>query len=223
MFTGLIEGTGKIEAVTKTGNEMNITVLPLFDMEECQVGDSIAVNGVCLTAAAIKGNICDMYASGETVSRTTLFNLKRGDHVNLERALRFSDRLGGHLVSGHVDGIGKIRHIKQSGKSWLMGVEIDEGLSKYTIEKGSVAIDGVSLTINHCQKGYFEVNIIPETGKATIILKKKAGDTVNIETDILAKYIEKFITSERPAESNPGISSINMEMLSRFGFSGDLK
>lgn len=221
MFTGLIEGTGKIEAITKKGKEMNISIMPLFDLSECQVGESISVNGACLTVTSITGNICEMYASSETVSRTTTGQLKKGDHVNLERALRLSDRLGGHIVSGHVDGIGKIRQKKQVNRSWLIGVGIDNNLSKHTIEKGSVAIDGVSLTINHCQTGYFEVNIIPETGKTTNILNRKVGDPVNIETDIIAKYIEKFIIKERPAEKDGKDSPIDMEMLAKFGFSGD--
>ncbi len=220
MFTGLIEGTGKIEVLAKTGKDMHISILPLFDMGECSVGESISVDGVCLTVSSISGNAIEMYVSMETVSRATTGLLKKGDHVNLERAMRFSDRIGGHIVSGHVDGIGKIRQKKRINRSWLAGVEVDEGMSRYMIEKGSVAVDGISLTINHCQNGYFEVNIIPETGKTTNILNKKAGDTVNIETDIIGKYLEKFLR-ERTAERDGKASMIDMEMLAKHGFGGD--
>ena len=221
MFTGLIEGAGKLTSVIKKGQEINLSVLPLFELEDCRLGESIAVNGVCLTVTSIKGKIFEVYASAETASRTTLGNLKMGDHVNLERALRLSDRLGGHIVTGHVDGTGKIRQKKQLNMSWLVGVEVDSNISRYTIEKGSVAIDGISLTVNLCRPGYFEVNIIPETGKTTGILSKNIGELINIETDILARYLEKFTTEERTAKENRAASPVNMEMLARFGFGGD--
>jgi len=164
-----------------------------------------------------------MYASEETTSRTTTGSLRQGSEVNLERALRLSDRLGGHIVSGHVDGIGKVTEKKQVKQSYRVGIMIDENLSKYTIEKGSIAIDGISLTINICQKGYFEVNIIPETASSTTLLKKKIGEMVNIETDLIAKYIEKLFFKERAAEDNNASSSINMEMLEKFGFGSNIK
>ena len=223
MFTGLIEGTGRIRDARLSGGDMSISIMPMFDMSDCSIGDSVAVNGVCLTVTELNEGLIMMYASGETTSRTTLGSLKKGSEVNLERALRLSDRLGGHIVSGHVDGIGKIAQKKQIRKSWLVGVSIDENLSRYTIEKGSITIDGISLTINVCQKGYFEVNIIPETGVSTTLLKKKVGDPVNIETDLIAKYIEKLFMKERAAENNNTSSSINMEMLEQFGFGSNIK
>lgn len=223
MFTGLIEGTGKIKDARLSGGDMNISIIPLFDMADCRIGDSVAVNGVCLTVTEMNDGLIMMYASEETTSRTTIGSLRQGAEVNLERALRFSDRLGGHIVSGHVDGIGKIKEKKQVKQSWLIGVSIDEKLSRYTIEKGSITIDGISLTINVCQKGYFEVNIIPETASSTTLLKKKVGDMVNIETDLIAKYIEKLFIKERAAENNNASSSINMEMLEQFGFSSNIK
>lgn len=223
MFTGLVEGIGRIRDTHLSGGDMNISIMPLFDMADCNIGDSVAVNGVCLTVTDMHDGLVMMYASGETTSRTTIGSLRHGSEVNLERALRLSDRLGGHMVSGHVDGIGKITEKKQVKKSWLMGVAIDEKLSRYTIEKGSITVDGISLTINVCQRGYFEVNIIPETASSTTVLKKKVGDSVNIETDLIAKYVEKLITKERIAENNSASSSISMEMLEKFGFGGNIK
>ncbi len=223
MFTGLIEGTGIIRDARLSGGDMNISIVPLFDMSDCRIGDSVAVNGVCLTVTEINDGLLKMYASAETTSRTTTGALRNGSEVNLERALRLSDRLGGHIVSGHVDGIGKISEKKQVKQSWLIGVSIDENLSRYTIEKGSITIDGISLTINVCQKGYFEVNIIPETWTSTTLLKKKAGDMVNIETDLIAKYIEKLFFKERAAGNNNASSSISMEMLAQFGFGSNIK
>jgi riboflavin synthase len=223
MFTGLIEGIGQIKDARLSGGDMTISIIPMFDMSECSIGDSVAVNGVCLTVTEMNDGMVKMYASSETTSRTTIGSLRQGSEVNLERALRLSDRLGGHIVSGHVDGIGQILEKKQVKKSWLIGVSIDESLSKYTIEKGSITIDGISLTINVCQKGYFEVNIIPETGTSTTLLNKKVGDRVNIETDLIAKYIEKLFIKERAAEDDNASSSINMEMLEQFGFGSNIK
>jgi len=223
MFTGLVEGIGRVRGAHLSGGDMNITIMPLFDMSDCRIGDSVAVNGVCLTVTEINDRLLMMYASEETTSRTTTGSLRQGSEVNLERALRLSDRLGGHIVSGHVDGIGKVTEKKQVKQSYRVGIMIDENLSKYTIEKGSIAIDGISLTINICQKGYFEVNIIPETASSTTLLKKKIGEMVNIETDLIAKYIEKLFFKERAAEDNNASSSINMEMLEKFGFGSNIK
>jgi len=223
MFTGLVEGTGRIKNARLSGGDMTISIMPLFDMSDCRIGDSVAVNGACLTVTEMNNGLIMMYASGETISRTTLGLLRNGSEVNLERALRLSDRLGGHIVSGHVDGIGKITEKKQVRRSWLIGFSIDEKLSRYTIEKGSITIDGISLTINVCKKGYFEVNIIPETGTSTTLLKKKIGDQVNIETDLIAKYIEKLFMKERSAENNVASSSISMEMLKQSGFGTNIK
>ncbi len=223
MFTGLVEGKGRIIDARLSGGDMTISIMPLFDMSECAIGDSVAVNGVCLTVTVINDGVVTMYASSETTSRTTLGSLRPGAEVNLERALRLSDRLGGHIVSGHVDGIGQISEKKQVKKSWLIGVKIDESVSRYTIEKGSITIDGISLTINVCQNGYFEVNIIPETGSSTTLLDKRVGDRVNIETDLIAKYIEKLFIKERAAEDESASSSINMEMLAQFGFGSNIK
>lgn len=218
MFTGLIQGMGNVFGVARSKGDMILNIHPLYKLDECQIGESIAVNGACLTVTALKENDISMDVSGETLARTTLGQIKQGDKVNLERALRLSDRLGGHLVQGHVDGIGKILKIERHQRYWLIRIGINQALFHYIIEKGSIAVDGISLTINSCQDGYFEVSIIPETARQTTILTRKIGDLVNIETDIIAKYVEKFLMKERFAENSPAPSGIDRKMLERFEF-----
>ncbi len=218
MFTGLIEGIGKLKKIDRSGGDMRLSILPLFELSDCRFGDSISINGVCLTVTAVKDRIISMDVSGETLSNSTLGIAKQGDAVNIERALRLSDRLGGHIVSGHVDGVGKILKKESVQRSWFYRIGISKELARYTIDKGSIAVDGISLTINRCQDTFFEVNIIPETARQTTILQKKEGDLVNIETDFFAKYIDKFLTKERIAEKEAASSGINRDMLFRHGF-----
>lgn len=218
MFTGLVEGIGKVKAINRTRGDMTLTLVPLFDMSDCRVGDSISVNGVCLTITSVKAGALSMDVSRETLSRSTMGRLKGGDEVNLERSLRLADRLGGHLVSGHIDGVGKILKKEQKQGSWLFRIGIDEALARYTIEKGSIAVDGISLTINDCQDTHFEVNIIPQTAQQTTILKKKAGDLVNIETDMIGKYVEKFFQKGKLSRQEKGSSLIDEEMLRKYEF-----
>jgi len=212
MFTGLIEGTGKVKAADRSGRDMTLSIAPGFDMSDCRTGDSICVNGVCLTATGFHDGHFSAYVSAESISRSTFRSLRHGDEVNIERAMRLTDRLGGHIVSGHVDGIGKIIQMSQVQRSWLIRVEIERSMARYTIEKGSIAMDGISLTINSCDERSFEVNIIPETAATTTLLKKRTGDLLNIETDIIAKYIEKLIMKDKAP------SGIDMKMLEAFGF-----
>jgi riboflavin synthase len=218
MFTGLIEGIGKIKSVTKTGRDMNLTIMPLFDMADSKIGDSISVDGVCLTITAMKDKILSMYASEETVSRSTMGQLRQGDEVNLERALSLAGRLGGHMVSGHVDGVGRIIRKEQVQRSWLMRINIDKDMSSYVIEKGSIAVDGISLTVNSCKDDFFDINIIPETAIITTILKKNVGDPVNVETDLIAKYVEKFFKRDKESGKDTASGNISKEMLERYGF-----
>jgi len=218
MFTGLIEGIGKVKTIRRVGDDMRLTIAPLFKMVDIRPGDSICVDGVCLTLTEISEGSFTMDVSGETISRSTLSLVRQGHEVNLERALRFTDRLGGHLVSGHVDGLGEIMKKEQAQRSWFFRIGIDERLSRYTIEKGSIAVDGISLTINRCEDRFFEVNIIPQTGMQTTILKKKVGDLVNIETDLIGKYVEKFFSRDRSTQKGKTGSHINMEMLIEKGF-----
>lgn len=218
MFTGLVEGIGKVKTIRRLRDDMSLTIEPLFEMTECRVRDSISVDGVCLTVTDVSGSAFSTDVSGETLSRSTLSLLRQGDEVNLERALRLADRLGGHLVSGHVDGIGKIIKKERQQGSWLVRIGIEEQLSRYTIEKGSIAVDGISLTINRCEKRMFEVNIIPKTGKETTILNKKVGDLVNIETDLIGKYVENFLSRDRSIQQEKTTSGIDQEMLIKQGF-----
>ncbi len=218
MFTGLIEGIGKISGIRRTHNEMRVAITPLFDTSDCQLGDSVAVNGVCLTVTEMRDDSLSMDVSGESLSQTTLGLLRLGEHVNLERALRLTDRLGGHLVSGHVDGIGKILKKEQVHQSWLIRIGIEEAISRYTINKGSIAVEGISLTINACEKDFFEVNIIPQTGMVTTLLTKKIGDHVNIETDLIGKYVEKLFSKGEGRQEEKKTSGIDFETLVKLGF-----
>jgi riboflavin synthase len=220
MFTGLIEGIGKVKIVRRVGDDMRLTIAPLFKMTDIRPGDSICVDGVCLTLTEISEGSFAMDVSGETISRSTLRLVRQGHEVNLERALRLTDRLGGHLVSGHVDGVGEIMKKEPEQRSWFFRIGIDKQLSRYTIEKGSIAVDGISLTINRCEDSFFEVNVIPKTGMQTTILKKKVGDLVNIETDLIGKYVEKFFSRDRSNQKEKTGSGIDMEMLIEKGFGG---
>jgi riboflavin synthase len=217
MFTGLIESVGTVRVIRRTGKDLSITIEPGRPLKDCGIGDSVSVDGVCLTVTRISEGVLSMDVSAETLSRSTLHLVRQGDKVNLERALRLSDRLGGHLVSGHVDGIGKILEKARSQRSWLVRIGIDSNLFRYTIEKGSIAVDGISLTINRCDAGYFEVNIIPQTSAETTLLAKKVGDPVNIETDLIGKYVEKFVSDARPAGEKEK-PAIDLEMLISKGF-----
>lgn len=218
MFTGLIEGKGEVRAVARAGGGVRLTIHAPFDLSECRIGESISVDGVCLSVTAMRQQTFTADVSEETLSRSTLGLLKQGDEVNLERAMRISDRLGGHLVSGHVDGVGKIRRVEQRGDHWRVEIGIDPRVARYTIEKGSVAVDGISLTINRCHETAFEVNIIPQTAGETNILQKRVGDAVNIETDLIGKYVEKFLLRGREPERRQESSGVDMDLLHKYGF-----
>jgi len=218
MFTGLIEGIGKIKDIRRIQDYMSLSVTPQVDVADCRTGDSISLDGVCLTVTEVANGSFSMDVSGETLSRTTLGQLRQGDSVNFERALRLIDRLGGHVVLGHVDGIGKILKKERLHGSWLFRIGINKELSRYVIEKGSIAVDGISLTVNACEKDFFEVNIIPHTGTETSLLRKSVGDQVNIETDLIGKYIEKFLSSERSSQQDKKASGLDFETLLRNEF-----
>lgn len=217
MFTGLVEGVGRIVRVSRKGRDMVLAVKPLFEMEACRIGDSLSVDGVCLTVTEDRGGTYSLDVSEESLSRSTLIARKPGDMVNLERALRLSDRLGGHLVAGHVDGVGRISLKEQRQGSWRIGVDMDPELSRYTIEKGSIAVDGISLTINACRPGYFEVNVISQTGKGTVLLDKETGAEVNIETDMIGKFIEKLM-SPQGGRSRDKKTAVTLKSLEENGF-----
>lgn len=209
MFTGIIQGLGTVRKMTRKGQDavMGVeTAIPLNDLKE---GDSVAVNGACLTITSISGQTFTADVSAETLARTNLQLLKAGERVNLEKALRLADFLGGHIVLGHIDGPGRIIERTPKAGSIVLGVAVGEDLSRYIVEKGSIAVDGISLTVNRFAKDRFYVNIIPHTIENTTLSFKKAGDTVNIETDILGKYVEKLL--------QPG-GRVDMDFLREHGF-----
>lgn len=221
MFTGIIEGLGTIISIRSSGGQgKRFTVEADFSLEGTGIGDSIALSGACLTAVGIRGNRFEVDVAPETLSRTILDQAGIGEKVNLERALRLSDRLDGHLVSGHIDGVGSIKDKRSMGNAIIVSIRVPEPLLRYMIQKGSVAVDGISLTINALHSDGFEVSIIPHTAGLTTIGFKRAGERVNIETDMLGKYVERFI-SVTPASNqgdNAKGSVIDMEFLSKSGF-----
>ena len=202
MFTGIVEGSGKVIRLTMKGADGVLEIEAAMDLNEVALGDSIAVNGACLTVTSKTSKTFTADVSAESLSKTTLKFLQAGQRVNLEKSLRIGGFLGGHFVLGHVDGIGRILSKTQKSGSIIFAVEMNEALSRYIVEKGSVAIDGISLTVNKLEKGRFYVNIIPHTAEHTTLTGKKEADWVNIETDILGKYVEKLLQSPRGIDKN---------------------
>lgn len=196
MFTGIIESVGAVVSVRPYQQGYELYVEAGMDLSADRTGDSIAVDGICLTATSINGTRFVATASAETVSRSTLSALKPGSKVNLERALTLSTRLGGHLVLGHVDAVGTIRRRDSVGESIRIGIQYDKRFSRYLIEKGSIAIDGISLTVNELSGDVFEVNVIPFTARSVSLTLKKPGDRVNLEFDVIGKYVERLLSRE---------------------------
>ncbi len=196
MFTGLVLGVGRIASVERSESGARIAIeTPL--VAELQTGDSIAVNGVCLSATSLRNGSFLADAMNETLSRTSLGDLTPGAEVNLELALRAGDRLGGHMVQGHVDGVGRIATITEDGFARRIGVEAPVDLLRYVIEKGSIAVDGVSLTVTEVDSRSFTVSLIPDTLQRTNLGRAAVGDRVNLEVDMLAKYVEKLMVGAR--------------------------
>jgi riboflavin synthase len=220
MFTGIIEGLGTISEIRPAGQGKRLTVEADFTLDQTKIGDSIAVNGACLTVVKIGGKRFETDLSPETLGASTFVKAKLGDRVNLERAMRLSDRIDGHLVSGHIDGTGIIRKREKLGNAIMLTVEVPDALSHYMIHKGSVAVDGVSLTINACESKSFSVQITPHTAGVTTIGMKQNGDPVNIETDMIGKYVERFVrgASEVKREKTSESSGVDLEFLAKSGF-----
>lgn len=192
MFTGIIQSVGEIRGVSELGQGLRLTIaVREFDLSDVAVGDSIAVNGVCLTAVALHKDSFEVDVSQETLSCTTGLNQSGG--VNLEKALRLSDRLGGHLVTGHVDGLGRVLRFERIGESYLLSVQFPVELAKYIARKGSITINGVSLTVNDVNKGAFSVNLIPHTIEVTTLKDLQSGGPVNLEIDLVARYVERMV------------------------------
>jgi riboflavin synthase len=214
MFTGLVEGAGKIAATIRVADGLRLSITSPFDLAEVKLGDSIAVSGPCLTVVEIGGQVFAVDVSAESLARTNLSLKKVGSRVNLERALRLGDRLGGHLVSGHIDCLGKLIEKVAGPQSIRLKFSLPSPWARYLIEKGSIAIDGVSLTVNACGSDWFTVNIIPYTARHTTIIDLGVGDRVNLETDIIGKYVEKLL-GPKAASSDAGVTA---EFLARHGF-----
>jgi len=192
MFTGLIETVGMLKELKSRGNYKILTVLSDILPDDIKLGESIACDGVCLTVVEVKKDAFVVEASHETAERSVLNRYKTGARINLERALRVGDRLGGHFVSGHIDDTGTVDFLKPVGESWELAVKYDTAHDIYIVEKGSIAINGLSLTVNKCRPGWFNVNLIPHTVKETTIGDLKSGDRVNLEFDLVGKYIVKL-------------------------------
>jgi len=209
MFTGIVEGLGKVKRLVMKGADAVLEIEAGIDLAEVSLGDSIAVSGACLTVTSLQQNLFQADVSAETLSRTTLKYLQAGHTVNLEKSLRVGGFVGGHFVLGHVDATGRILSQARQSGSLILAVEMKENISRYLVEKGSVAIDGISLTVNKLEKSRFYVNIIPHTAANTTLVTRKEADLVNIETDILGKYVEKLL------QSNKGIDK---DFLIKHGF-----
>ena len=214
MFTGIIEEVGTVSRVQHSGNASFIEIQAKKVLEDVHLGDSIAVNGVCLTVTHFGGGVFHADVMNETLSRSSLGSLTNGSPVNLERAMAANGRFGGHIVSGHIDGTGIITDIKNDGIAVWYTVSAAPELLRYIVEKGSIAIDGISLTVAKVTDTSFSVSIIPHTAAQTILSTKKTGDTVNLENDIIAKYAEKLM---KPAET-PKTGGITMDFLAKNGF-----
>ena len=216
MFTGLIQDVGQIQVIEPAGGGVRLTISTRLDLGSVETGDSIAVDGVCLTVVERSGAAFVAEVSPETLRRSTLAAARQGSPVNLETALKMSDLLGGHLVSGHVDGTGEILEILPEGNSWLYRFQVSRDISRYLIEKGSVAVDGISLTVAAYGEQEFAASVVPHTVRSTTLGRKKAGDRVNLENDLIAKYVEKFL---RPGEDPGGRTSrIDATFLAQHGF-----
>jgi riboflavin synthase len=195
MFTGIIEATGVIESAEQKAENLRITISSrVFVMDDVKLGDSIAVNGVCLTVVAMSAAGFSADVSQETLNCTT--GLVLGASVNLEKSLRFGDRVGGHLVSGHVDGVGRVAALENLGAHWRVAIEAPNDLSRYIARKGSIAVNGVSLTVNRVDGNRFEVNLIPHTWSVTTLELLQVGSEVNLEIDTLARYVERMLSEQ---------------------------
>jgi len=196
MFTGIIEDKGRVLRVEYQGQKKRLTLELPMNLTEVQLGDSININGVCLTIVEKRGQTIQLDLSPETLQKTVLGGLKGGDKVNLERALRLTDRLGGHIVTGHIDGIGIIVEKRKEMDFLNFKIRIPKSISKYVVQKGSIAIDGISLTVNESRGEDIQLSLIPYTLEKTTLMDKKVGDQVNVESDVLGKYVEKLLDRE---------------------------
>jgi riboflavin synthase len=218
MFTGIIEEKGEIISISPGVKSAKLAIRGKKVTEGSQVGDSIAVNGVCLTATTISGDVFTADVMAESLRRTALGSLKAGSRVNLERALAADGRFGGHIVSGHIDGTGTIRSIEKEDNAVWVCIEAGPEILKLVIEKGSIAIDGISLTVAYVDDECFKVSIIPHTKSETTLLDKKVGDRVNLENDVIGKYVDKLLHYGNTRDDKKEKSDISLSFLSQHGF-----
>ena len=216
MFTGIIEEIGTILSVQKGSKSARLTIQGALVFDDLKLGDSVAINGVCLTATSLSCRVFTADVMRETLSRSNLGELRAGSRVNLERAMLSGGRFGGHIVSGHIDGTGQISRMDMDDNAVWVTIEAAAQILKYITEKGSITIDGISLTVARVDEKSFAVSVIPHTGRETTLLDKAVGSTVNLENDIVGKYIERFVglntKKEQPA------SKITMDFLAKAGF-----
>ena len=211
MFTGIIEEMGSVKTLQRQGGAARLTIAASTVLEDTVVGDSICVNGVCLTVVHMTPHEFSADVAVETLSVTNLGDLKTGTKVNLERALQLSARIGGHLVSGHVDAVGRIREKREEGNGWRIFFDSPESVLRYVIKKGSVAIDGISLTVADVDQSGFSIAMIPHTAKLTTLGFKSAGDRVNLEADVIGKYVERLLSGRVGG-------GVDLELLRKTGF-----
>ncbi len=211
MFTGIVEEMGSVKALRREAGAARLSVSASVVLEGTAIGDSICVNGVCLTVVDIGKAEFSVDVAPETLKITNLGELRIGQMVNLERALKLSARIGGHLVTGHVDAVGRVREKRQEGNSWRVFIEAPDRALRYVIKKGSIAVDGISLTVADVDKYGFSIAMIPHTAKLTTLGFKAAGDSVNLETDIIGKYVERLLSGRMEG-------SVNLELLKKAGF-----
>ena len=222
MFTGLIQSKGKILSLNPAGGEARLRIQALDPFSDLRMGESIAVNGVCLSVEDFSGPWFSVYASAETLTISTLGQIRPGVVVNLERALSLSDRLGGHLVSGHVDCQARVSALTSQGDSTRYTLHFARDWSDLVVAKGSVALDGISLTVNNCGPGFLEVNIIPATVKETTVPGWSVGTRVNMETDLIGKYVRNMLRAWTGTEQSapPPSSGLSLDFLQKHGFGG---
>ena len=216
MFTGIVEEIGTVTRIMQGQNSSILSIRGDRIFEDLRLGDSVAVNGVCLTVSKLAGQSFDADTTSETLARTSLGALRAGSFVNLERAMAANGRFGGHLVTGHIDGTGIISMIRRDGKTVWVTITADNSILKYIVEKGSIAVDGISLTVASTTQNSFSIAVIPHTERSTTLLTKSQGETVNLECDMIGKYVERFIT--RMQKSEPQRCVITEEYLSKAGF-----
>ena len=217
MFTGIIEAVGTVSALESRGGDLRVTIRSgQLDLGDVKLGDSIAVNGICLTAVALPGDGFVADVSGETMRRSAFVGLKLGSRVNLEKALTPTTRLGGHMVSGHVDGVGELLSLNNDGRSVKMRIQAPTELAKYIAEKGSITMDGVSLTVNAVDGEMFDLNIVPHTMQETTLVDFAVGQRINLEVDLIARYLERLLLGDKAALGKG--DGITMAFLAEHGF-----